>query len=262
MGGIVAGTGYNSPAPYTQYQGSKLSNADVATAFDQGNIQRAQNQSNFNQNFGNFGSFMSKYFPDATGSSTTLTGTGAGGVNGPITQVPGMGTVATWTPQALPPMPSMPSPQSTSDLAFAKAKDQVGSSLSGLTKALGDQFNSRGIGNSSLAGSTIADALVRGNGQLAGVATDQAIKNTDTANDFAKTAFQGALEGRGQNIGAMEHANDTYTAQRGQNITERGQDLDAAARAAQLRLQTQQDRLASITGLWKAFAGGNGSSLF
>lgn len=253
-----------NPSAPRYYSGgpSRITGADYKTAEDA----RKLKQGDYDQDLLNFSSFVNKFFPMAGGGSTTISstsgGAGTGAAGGPITQVPGMGTVGTWTPSALPPMPTLPNPQSTSDLAFGKAKDQVGSSLQGLMKALGNQFADRGISGSSTAGNTIADTLVKGNGQLAQVATDQAIHDANTANDFAKTQFEGSLTGRGQDIGALESARSAALGERGQDVTMRGQDITDQSERARLAYQQQQDRLGSIMGLWKAFMGSNGKSLY
>ena len=121
--------------------------------------------------------------------------------------------------------------------AFSRAKDRVGSSMQGLLKSIGNQFATRGLRGSSLEGRALGSALESGAGQLADVEREQAIEGSRRAEDLAKTAYGG-------------------------EITQRGQDLDAASRARALELTAQgqqqglqQSRLASILGLFNAFKG-------
>lgn len=189
---------------------------------------------------------------DAPQSNSAAFGGGAGGsgsIHG-VSEAPAV--PGTWTP---PPV-GVPNPQSSSNVAFARAKDTVGSSMSGLLKAVKNQFSTRGLTGSNLEGRGIVDALMGGEKQLADVAREQAIQDTNTGNNFAQMGYQGGIAQRGQDIGLMEANANAGLAHRSQDITMRGQDL-MDRRAGQDSVRADRGtRTASITGLMNAFRGG------
>lgn len=177
-------------------------------------------------------------------SSSSSSGGFAPGAGG------GMGVYGTWTPTpaATPaaPMPSLPTPQSASNPIFARAKDTVANSLTGLMKASRDNFAGRNLSGGSAELNSMGNILLGGEKQLADVARQQAITDVGTANDFAKTQYAGALTGRGQDIQALDAA-------RSAGLVARGQDLENA-RASQSQSQSSStNSLASLMGLINAF---------
>jgi hypothetical protein len=170
--------------------------------------------------------------------------------------MPGYGTAGggslygTWTPTPATapaaPMPNLPNPQSASNPIFARAKDTVAHSLTGLMKASRDNFAGRNLSGGTAELNSMGNILLGGNQQLADVARQQAITDTDTANDFAKTQYAGALTGRGQDLQAMDAA-------RSAGLVARGQDMENA-RASQSQSQSSStNSLASLMGLINAF---------
>jgi hypothetical protein len=111
--------------------------------------------------------------------------------------------------------------------AYSQAKDQVGDSTSGLMKALGNQFSSRGLRGSSIEGQAMGSGLEAGMGELADVSREQAIQGSKRSTDLAVTNYGGDITQRAQDIG--------------QNVAGRGQDIEAS-----------RSRLSSILGLWNA----------
>lgn len=208
---------------------------------DQNQFGRGEQSKDFSQNMDQFGQFFNQYFPkaDAAESTSSSAGGGGGAVDGLKTAAGGSGSPAT------PWVPTMPAPASSSGLAFARAKDQVGNSMLGLTNALRNQFSSRGITGSGVEGRALTQGLLGGNEQLANVATQNAITDTDTLNKQNARQYEGSITQRGQDMSDIASA-------RNADVARRGQDLSYKTSQSQSR----DSRMASIMGLWNAFSGG------
>lgn len=170
--------------------------------------------------------------PDTSSSSST--GSGSGGDD----TYPG----GTWRPMAPPPKVGLGNPSESGRAAFARAKDRIGQSTAGLMKALNNQFAGRGLSGGSQEVAAVGNTLLGAHANLADVTRAQAIKESDDANDFARTEYTGNITQRGQDI-------DATNADRNAWLTKRGQDV--AARAAQS--SSSKMDLASILGLYGAF---------
>lgn len=228
---------------------------------------RSDQAKSFGQNFDQFSQFVNRFLPDgitgSSASSTTSPGGAAGAAAGS-----GAGTTATpatWTPTPLATparVASMPTAASTAGPAFAQAKDQVGGSLNGLMKAMGDQFSARNMAGGSAEANSVGNTLAQGNQQLADVARDQAIKTTDVQNADDLAQYNGGITERGQDIGANEAANQASLTGRGQDLTARGQTLSAQEADAARQTAINQSRTAALTGLWSAFNKNSGNGLY
>ena len=144
------------------------------------------------------------------------------------------------------PMPTLPSPQSTAGIQFARAKDTVANSLTGLMKAVRDNYAGRNLSGGTGEMNAVGNILLGGQKQLADTARAGALADANTANDFAKTGYEGALTGRGQDISANNALNAL-------ELQARGQDLEQS-RFAQSQAQSQsQNGIAALMGLMNAF---------
>lgn len=92
---------------------------------------------------------------------------------------------------------------------FARAADRTGEMMGGAYKALQDQLASRGMVGSGMQGALEGDIRRQGAGQLGEVIRDQAIQGANAAESRAGAIYSG-------------------------NITQRGQDISAAAQRQQL----------------------------
>lgn len=210
-----------------------LNDQAVTNAQTQSAAAQARNDQglDFSQHLGEFQQLLGVLpKPGASSSSSTSMSGGAG--------------AGTWTPTPVMPQVQLGAggigaPASSSGPAFAKAKDTVAHSLTGLMKAARDNFAGRNLSGGSAEINAMGNILTRGNQQLADVARDQAIKDTDTANDFTKTAYAGGIT------------------QRGQDIAARSADADRAAAAARdersFSQSQSQNNMAAILGLLSAF---------
>lgn len=111
--------------------------------------------------------------------------------------------------------------------AFSRAKDTVGRNTAASLKSLTNQFAGRGLRGSSIEGGEIGRAVGAGAGQLDDVARSQAVAGSDRAVDLAKTAYQG-------------------------DVTQRGQDIGANTAYAQIASTQQANKFASLLGLIKS----------
>lgn len=184
-------------------------------------------------------------------SSSGSASAGGGAMAAPWTPMtPGAG-VGGGAPRA-----ELPNAGEAGAAAFGRAKDRVGQSARGLMSALSSQFAERGLSGSSIEGGEIGRTLLGANQQLADVAREEAIKESDTANEFARARYQGDIAQRGQDA-------DAAARERALALGARGQDISAAeARAAResADARAEDDNLDSILGLWGAFGGRTGRS--
>jgi hypothetical protein len=99
---------------------------------------------------------------------------------------------------------------------FARAKDQVGQETAGSLASLRSSLAGRGMlgGGAEVRGTQ--NILQTGQGQLGDTTREQAVTEANRQSDFAKTGYEGAIT------------------QRGQDVTSRGQDLDAQTAARNL----------------------------
>lgn len=112
---------------------------------------------------------------------------------------------------------------------FARAKDKIGLQTQGSLASLRSALAGRGMLGGGAEARGVSNVLTAGQGQLADTTREQAIQEGNRLTDFAKMGYEGAIS------------------QRGQDITARGQDLqaqeaarDAALRAAQTAYEGRQ----------------------
>ena len=229
--------------------------ANQGLSADQSAFNRGQASLDYNTTRNNFMDFLGAlknggFMGDSASASASMSGAGGPGS--------GVGTgTGVWTPTVVPPAapapaaPSLASPVASDAAAFAKAKDRVGQSTQGLMKALASQFAGRNLLNSSMDGQATTGALLGANQQLADVARDEAIKESGDQNDFAKTAYEGALSARGHDLGAQASERAAALEARGQDI---GLQTSREANASRYQLERlSQSSPASLLGLWNAF---------
>lgn len=124
--------------------------------------------------------------------------------------------------------------QTAQDAALNRAKEQAGlvarSSLEGLRGALGE----RGVLGSGAEANATGDIASSAAGQIGDVISQGLKENSSLARDLGQLSYQGALQGRGQDIQMRgQDINERlglrgYDVQeRGQDITQRGQDINA-----------------------------------
>jgi len=148
---------------------------------------------------------------------------GGGGNVPPMTinwnQLPGGGGGGGVPAVAAPSTITMPDTTNAQANIFARAKDQVGQETAGSLASLRSALAGRGMlgGGAEVRGTQ--NILTAGQGQLGETTRDQAVAEANRLNDFAKTGYEGAI------------------AQRGQDITARGQDVDAQTVARNLAFQ-------------------------
>lgn len=147
----------------------------------------------------------------ASGAMTSLNGLlPGGGIGGPFpsgSNDPGAGG----GPGAggpggggLPPSLELADPSASNAAIFAKAKDAVGQQSRAAINSLNDEMAGQGMSGSGFQGQQLENIIASGAGNLGQVSRDLASKNADTANDFAKTRYQGGITERGQNIQSQE----------------------------------------------------------
>lgn len=175
-----------------------------------------------------------------TGATYSTSGAGAsssgGGDDYDIDRLaamfPGATTVAPPTPQV--PQVGPIDTSAAQAAAFARAKDQVGQTAGGAIRSLRSVAGSRGMLGSGSEGRQTASVINAGQGQLGDVSRGQAIDTAKTAADTAKFNYTGAVE-------------------------QRGQDMNAAARARELALAENNARfsqMAALTSLRRVRKGG------
>lgn len=232
--------------------------ADQGMAADQSGFARTQGSLDASAHTGDFVNFLdtlnNKGYVDKAGSSseTSMTGGGSGNPNGTV-------GVSTWTPtmpgsggtMSSPAAVNLGSPVASDAVAFAKAKDRVGASTQGLMKALANQFSARNLSGGSAEVAATGNTLLGAAGQLSDVARDEAIKESNDSNDFAKTAYQGGITQRGQDLSELASSRAANLSARGQDI---GLEDSRESRANALTLQRRsQNSPASLVGLYNAF---------
>lgn len=238
--------------------------ANQALASDQQDSAVAGEAKDFTQRHGQFDEVLkglqnSGYLSPNSGASSSSSSSGGGGSSVPAwggSGGAGGAAAGTWTPTTatVSGVGAPPAPGQAGAEAFGRAKDRVGNSLTGLTKALGNNFSARNMSGGSAEVGAVGDTLLRGNQQLADVARDQAIKETDDQNDYQSMLYQGGLTQRGQDLGALDSARSAGLTARSQDLSARGQDLAAEeARASRTAASTRSNQDA-VLGLWNAFS--------
>lgn len=133
----------------------------------------------------------------------------------------------------------MGDPTAANNAQFATAKDKVGEQARSALSSLRDELGSTGMLGSGSEAQGVRDIIAGGQGQLGQVSRDLAVQNANTANDFAKTNFGGA-------------------------ITQRGQDVDYATAQAQIAAANRRSYLellgSALRGLGGPFASALGSA--
>lgn len=186
---------------------------------------------------------------DKVRTATTLVDTTLPPTNPAGGSAPPPVTMAPWTPTGgagTPPPPvAAPAPVASDGAQYARAKDRIGGSVQGLTKALRNQFSSRGLSGSSIEGRELGGALSAANSDLSDVTRDIAIEGADDENDFALAKYQGGIAQRGQDLAAISGLNSA-------SLTARGQDIGIAEGNAGRAQRQSENRLSSILGLLAA----------
>lgn len=149
----------------------------------------------------------------------TYSASGTGGYDSVGNLPPDIGTI------------EMPDTSAAQANIFARAKDKVGLQTSGALASLRSALAGRGMlgGGAEVRGAQ--NILTAGQGQLGDTTREQAIQEGNRLSDFAKMGYEGAI------------------AQRGQNITARGQDIMARNAAADRALAANRTRYDSVSGL-------------
>lgn len=248
-----------SGAPFQPKVDPKQKLAQAQTA-DQAAFSRDQQGADFRQGQSQLMTVLdglkgAGYLGDSTSSSSSSGSSGAGGGGG--------AAVGPWTPKmpgapgaAAAPVAPLADPTNAGNAAFARAKDRVGNSLQGLTKALSNQFSGRNMQGGTAEINAVGNVLASGNHELADVAREQAIQESGDANDFARTRYEGDISQRGQDLSALSAINS-------QSLTARGQDIAALDAREARNVATANSKkpidLGSIMGLWNAFGGASGA---
>lgn len=201
-----------------------------------GGANRANAQGDFNQNVGNFNTFMSQpsvqpFLQPNTSTTNLFSRFQGGGVGGGRAASP---SIALPTAQI----------QAGSSAAFSRAKDQVGETANSVIQGLNRALAARGItagGGGSIAANALENIYNAGEGQLADVSRANAINEAGTATDLAKTGYEGAIVQRGQDVNAAT-AEDA--------LAERAAEAQTNAQLAQSTRQQQ-----ALSGLVQAFKG-------
>lgn len=238
---------------------TQVQNANQGLAAGDAAFNRTQAGLDSAQNTGDFVNFLdtlnNKGYLDKAGSSSSTT-VNAGGAGNPG----GMVGVSTWTPTmpgggttVTPGAVNLGSPVASDAAAFAKAKDRVGASTQGLLKALQNSFASRNLSGGSAEVGAVGNTLLGAAGQLSDVARDEAIKEANDTNDFAKTAYSGGITQRGQDLGEIASERSAALGARGQDVSLEQSREDNANRLTLQKLS--QSSPASIVGLLSAFNG-------
>lgn len=158
----------------------------------------------------------------ATGGSTGVFG--AGNPSGAVSA--GAGVAA----------PQLADPTASNNAIFAAAKDKVGQLSRSSLDSLNGELGAQGMLGSGAQVQGARDVIQSGAGELGQVTRDLASKNADTANDFAKTAYEG-------------------------NITMRGQDVQAQEAQARLALEARQQNFQLLNTILNGLRSGGGSPL-
>ena len=146
-----------------------------------------------------------------SGSSTGTSGsTGTTGTTGTTGSAGASGSAASGTGGAAPNIaaPTMPDPTAANAATFANAKNQVGQTSRASLDALNGELGSQGMLGGGAAVQGARDVVNAGQTELGNVTNQQAITNAQTANQFAQTAYQGAITQRGQDIQQQEAASN------------------------------------------------------
>lgn len=143
----------------------------------------------------------------------------------------------------------LPDNSAAAAAAFARAKDKIGAETAGSVSALRSALAGRGMlgGGSERRGTT--SILTAGQANLGDTTREQAVSDVNRMTDFARMGYEGAIAQRGQDvtqrgqtIGAYDSAANrdlsaASTAYSGR-ISMRGQDLSASEGAANRQLQS------------------------
>lgn len=158
------------------------------------------------------------------GTSPTVPGATGGGSPASVPRIPepgGSGTpgsAGNVGSNGIPPPVPAPDIKAAQDAEMLRAKEKQGqiaaSSLSGLHEALGDR-QMLGSGAESMATADVANEAA---GNLSDLNVAQMKEANDQAERLAELSYNGGIAQRGQDIGAQ-------VAYRGQDVTQRGQDL-------------------------------------
>lgn len=154
--------------------------------------------------------------PEQTwGGGGTVNWNGGGGDFTYPTGRPGDGGAPTPAPVSI----TMPDNSAAQANIFARAKDKVGQETAGSLTSLRSALAGRGMlgGGAEVRGTQ--NILTAGQGQLGDTTREQAVTEANRQSDFAKTGYEGQIT------------------QRGQDVTSRGQDLDAQTAARNLAFQ-------------------------
>lgn len=260
VGGIYGGTGGDQLAYQRATAGATqtaLNDQGVKNAVSgSANTQNLANkQAGFTQSLGDFGQFMQAANPYLSGGSVTASSSGAGSVNpGTWTPAPvsapqvSIGSAGMLTGGA-PATVTAPNPAAADSAAFSQAKDTTGSAANAAIQGLQRAMSARGIApGSSVEGTGLTDIYQKGLGDLASASRQQAITDTNTANDMAKANLSALTTQRGQDLSAAE-------AQNNEALQARGQDIGAGEFNQNYNLNATQSKIASLNALSKIFSG-------
>lgn len=120
---------------------------------------------------------------------------------------------------------AMPDSSGATSAAFARGKDQAGESARAAVNALNDEMGSQQMLGSGQHAQQLGQVVNHANAGVNELTREQAIQNATMANDNAKTQYQG-------------------------NITQRGQNINAAQEAARMQQQQMQGLLSAMGGLY------------
>ncbi len=155
---------------------------------------------------------------------------------------------------------ALPDNSAAAAAAFARAKDKVGATTASSITALRSALAGRGMLGGGGERRGVTNILTTGQGQLGDTSREQAISDVSRATDFAKMGYEGAISQRGQDItqrqqdisasqSAADRALQAATTGYSGAITQRGQNIGSSDAAAERQLQagiaTQQGRLAA-----------------
>jgi hypothetical protein len=143
------------------------------------------------------------------------------------------------------PDPQSPDFTKANTAAFGRAKDQVGRQSRAAVSSLRDELGASGMGGSGAEAAGIRDVVRAGQGELGEVRRDQAMSEAQRAADFAKLAYEGALQQRGQDISI-----------RGEDVTQRGQDVGALSSQYMAQFSSQNSQMQQLMALLAMIMGG------
>ena len=144
--------------------------------------------------------------------------------------------------------------------AFGRAKDQVGQTTSGALTGLRSVLASRGMLGSGAESRGTVSAITKGMGELGDVSRANAINDVNVNLDVAKTNQASDIAQRGQDITKRGQNMDYSSTHRGQDITQRGQDISAENARMQMQytksLQEAAQRQQILQGILSTVGGG------